>query len=281
MKKVINEELRKGYLNENYHYFHLSDKAGQELDFHFHEFDKLVLLIAGKVEYTVEGKTYELKPWDVVYVKHHMLHKAVIDKSVEYERVIIYLDRNYFGRLMPDAELFSCFELSDRNALYCASLNKDQQEQIKISLNIFEENNKKNLHDAELMKDTAIMQILTAANRAYLSGSLQKSAEAPVYSEKIASTLTFIGEHLAEDLSVENIADRVYLSKAHFMRIFKAETGQTLHSYIRQKRLLKAASLIRHGMSASDAAIESGFSDYSSFHRAFKESFGVSPKEMK
>ena len=30
---------REGYLNENYHYFHLKDSAGQERDFHFHEFD--------------------------------------------------------------------------------------------------------------------------------------------------------------------------------------------------------------------------------------------------
>ncbi len=281
MKQTINEELRKGYLNENYHYFHLRDTAGQELDFHFHEFDKLVLLISGKVEYTVEGKTYEMKPWDVVYVKHHMIHKAVIDRSINYERVIIYLDRNYFGRLMPDAGLFSCFELSDKNSMHCVSLNKAQQDQIKAFMEIFEDNNKKKLHDGELMKDTAIMQILTAANRAYLSNSQQKAAEAPVYSEKITSTLTYIGEHLSDDLSVEGIADRVYLSKAHFMRMFKTETGQTVHSYIRQKRLLKAASMIRHGESASDAALKSGFSDYSSFHRAFKESFGVSPKDMK
>ena len=38
---------REGYLKENYHYFHLRDTAGQERDFHFHDFDKIVLLLAG------------------------------------------------------------------------------------------------------------------------------------------------------------------------------------------------------------------------------------------
>ena len=42
-----NPYSREGYLLENYRYFHLRDTAGQERDFHFHEFDKLVLLLSG------------------------------------------------------------------------------------------------------------------------------------------------------------------------------------------------------------------------------------------
>ena len=56
---------REGYLEENYHYFHLRDTAGQERDFHFHEFDKIVLLLSGRVEYAVEGSSYDLRPWDI------------------------------------------------------------------------------------------------------------------------------------------------------------------------------------------------------------------------
>ena len=49
-----------GYLNENFRLFHLKDSSGQEKDFHFHEFDKIVILISGKVDYTVEGTAYKL-----------------------------------------------------------------------------------------------------------------------------------------------------------------------------------------------------------------------------
>ena len=88
---------REGYLNEDYHYFHLRDTAGQERDFHFHDFDKVVLLLAGRVDYTVEDKTYPLRPWDVLLVKHHTIHKAVIDRSEPYDRVIVYLDFSSAG----------------------------------------------------------------------------------------------------------------------------------------------------------------------------------------
>ena len=65
METAIN---RAGYLRESYHYFHLKDTAGQELDFHFHEFDKLIILISVKVDYRVESSSYELRPWDVLLV---------------------------------------------------------------------------------------------------------------------------------------------------------------------------------------------------------------------
>ena len=114
----MNEERsisRAGYLRENYHYFHLRDTAGQELDFHFHEFDKVVLLLAGRVDYLVEGRSYALKPWDVLLVRHHTIHKAVIDRTQPYERIIIYLDGKYFGRSLPEARLMGSFDQADRS----------------------------------------------------------------------------------------------------------------------------------------------------------------------
>ena len=82
---------REGYLEENYHYFHLRDTAGQERDYHYHEFDKIVLLLSGRVDYAVESVSYALRPWDILLVKHHVIHKALIDKSVPYERIILFL----------------------------------------------------------------------------------------------------------------------------------------------------------------------------------------------
>ena len=107
---------REGYLLEHYHYFHLRDTAGQERDYHYHEFDKIVLLLAGRVDYAVESVTYALRPWDILLVKHHVIHKALIDKSVPYERIILYLDGGYFERLLPDAGLMNSFEQADRSS---------------------------------------------------------------------------------------------------------------------------------------------------------------------
>ena len=65
------------------------------------------------------------------------------------------------------------------------------------------------------------------------------------------------------------------------MRLFKAQTGSTVHAYVRQRRLLYAAQLIRQGENVNKAAADSGFEEYSTFFRAFRESFGVSPGQLK
>ena len=113
---------RAGYLRESYHYFHLRDSAGQELDYHFHEFDKLVILISGRVDYLVEDRSYPLEPWTVLLVRHHTIHKAVIDRTEPYERIILYLDRRYFERVMPGAGLLECFDEADRRGRHLLHL---------------------------------------------------------------------------------------------------------------------------------------------------------------
>jgi len=268
---------REGYLKENYRYFHLRDTAGQERDFHFHEFDKIVLLLEGRVEYLVEDRAYELKPWSVLLVKHHSIHKALIDKSTPYERVIIYLDRKFFERALPGAALTDCFDRADENSAHLLYTSEEEREELRRHLESYEIAADDRRYGAQTMRDTIIMQLLVSVGRLNAAAPGEERSFDP----KIEQTLSYINENLSEELSVESLAERVYLSRYHFMRLFKAQTGSTVHSYVRQKRLLQAARLIREGSPANKAAADSGFADYSAFHRAFRECFGISPGQLK
>lgn len=269
---------RAGYLKESYHYFHLKDTAGQELDFHFHEFDKIVLLLSGRVDYTVEGYSYALKPWDVLLVKHHTIHRALIDKSVPYERIIIYLDGKHFERSMAGTRLTESFDLADtrRGHLLCPS--PEQRRDIEAVLLAYEKAAGDQSYGAAAMRETYIIQLLIHISR--MAAAAEEPRESQ-YDPKIRQVLSYINENLGGELSVETLAEQVYLSKYHFMRLFKAQTGSSVHAYVRQKRLLNAARLIREGAALGKAAADSGFGDYSSFHRAFRESFGISPGSLK
>lgn len=268
---------RAGYLRESFHYFHLKDTAGQELDFHFHEFDKLVILLSGSVNYLVEEQSYDLPPWSVLLVRHHAIHKAVIDRSIPYERIILYLDRQYFERAFPGAGLIDCFDQADRHRRYLLTATGTQLQELKAAVAAYEEAAPDTRRGAQTMRETLITQLLIHINR------LREAAPEHVESRgdpKVREALSYINEHFRESLTVEALAERLYLSPYHFMRLFKAQTGSTVHAYVRQKRLMHAARLIREGTPAAKAAAESGFGDYSAFHRAFKESFGVSPGKM-
>ena len=272
--------LREGYLNENYHYFHLQDSAGQEKSFHFHEFDKIVLLLSGRVEYIVEDITYPLSPWSVLLVRHHAIHKALIDVSVPYERIIIYLDRSYFGRVLPEVSLMACFEASDQPGKCLLFPDESQQKELSSIITSYETARGDLRFGSDAMRDTLMMQFLILVNRISVSGDVNTIPERR-YDEKIRQTLSYINENLAKDLSVDVLAAQVFLSRYHFMRLFKQQTGTTVHSYIRQKRLLYAARLIREGVPAGQAASQCGFNDYSVFNRAFRECFGIRPADLK
>lgn len=271
---------REGYLNENFRMFHLRDSAGQERDFHFHEFDKIVILISGSVNYMVEGTDYSLKPWDILLVRHHMIHKAVIDVSEPYERIIIYLDSAYVDRFAPEGGLMDCFAAAEQRRFCLMRPEESEIAELRGTLERLECTINDTAFGADLMRGTMLTQLMVQLNRIMQRDTSCESSSVE-YNEKIAAALSYINENLTKQLSVDELAAMSYLSRYHFMRLFKSQTGCTVHNYIRQKRLVLAARLIREGMSASNAAVECGFSDYSAFHRAFTQTFGVSPGKIK
>ena len=104
---------KRGYLKEDFRLFHLKDSLAQRLEYHYHEFDKLILLLGGRVTYVVEGVTYFLQPWDVLLVQHNLIHKPIIDPAVPYERVVVWLGRDWVrARSDPGEPLDGCFDLA-------------------------------------------------------------------------------------------------------------------------------------------------------------------------
>lgn len=108
-----------------------------------------------------------------------------------------------------------------------------------------------------------------AARKRYISASAGDS--------KVIAILQYLNLHLTEPLSIDELAERFYISKFHMMRRFKEETGYTIHHYTAEKRLLLARQLLRSGQPAMEVCSRSGYQDYSTFSRAYRRRFGVSP----
>ena len=91
--------------------------------------------------------------------------------------------------------------------------------------------------------------------------------------------IDYVNHHLTDNLSVDTLANRFFLSPSQFSRIFKQATGSSVWSYITIKRLMLARSQIQNGVQPTDAARNSGFHDYSCFYRAYMNRFGRMPKQ--
>ena len=93
--------------------------------------------------------------------------------------------------------------------------------------------------------------------------------------------LDYIDLHLEEDLSLERLSERFYVSKYHLAHNFKDHLGFSLHQYIIKKRLFACRDAILMNEKISEVCLRYGFSDYTVFFKAFRKEFGVSPKEYK
>lgn len=270
---------RRGYLHEDFRLFHLRDMGIEEMEYHYHEFDKIVIFLSGRASYIIEGRSYFLEPWDVLLVSHHLIHKPVTDPDHPYERVVIYLDPGFTQASGTRGEdLASCFRLARERQFALMRPEAGERETLEELLERLERALEDKGFGGDLLARTCFLQLLVHLNRDMIRDRTPQDRSVSQYDPKIAQALSYINEHLGEELTVDALARQVYTSKYHFMRRFKELTGCPVHRYITQKRLLAAAGLLRAGVSAQSACGRCGFQDYSAFHRAFRRQFGASPR---
>ena len=98
-----------------------------------------------------------------------------------------------------------------------------------------------------------------------------------IVTKKVLAILDYVGEHLCENLSIDLIARHFYISKYYMMRLFKQEPVIHWDNISPQKRLLLAKELLSSGVPGTQVCYDCGFKDYSTFSRAYKQLFGVTP----
>ena len=89
----------------------------------------------------------------------------------------------------------------------------------------------------------------------------------------------YIRANLGNDLSLSVLENQFYVSKHHLCREFKKLTGQTIHSYIVKSRLDLCKKHIEMGKPIKEVYKIGGFGSYNHFFRAFKQEYGMTPKE--
>lgn len=271
---------RRGYLNQDFRFFHLKDRREEQYEYHYHEFHKVVLLLSGKVTYMVEGKTYFLKPWDILLVNHHDIHRPVIDASEPYERIVLWISPEYLKKFGEDGDdLAACFSLAGERRLNLIRLGAELQERMRTLMAGLEDAVNGSEYGSRQLAESLLVQVLVYLNRILLGQPLQQGDDMLKYDPRIEGLLKYINENLRDELTIEQLAEKCFVNRFYLMHRFKEETGYTIYNYIMQKRLLMARGLMDQGMGAARAAEECGFREYSAFLRAFKKSFGVTPTE--
>lgn len=271
---------KRGYLKEDFIFFHLKDQKHMEFEFHYHDFNKIIIFLSGKVSYLIEGKMYELKPWDILFVSSNEVHKPLINSSQVYERIVIWVNSKFLqNHNINQCNLLNCFEVISKRKCNLLRLDTELLRVIKYNMSRLEDAYRSNEFGSHVLRNALFLELIVYLNRLALRNENSQKSSDIKYDESIDVILNYINNSLAEDLSLEKLSEKFYMSKYYLMHKFKRQTGYTIHNYIMQKRLIMANALIKQGRQITEACVQSGFNDYSNFLRAFKKSFGISPKQ--
>ena len=264
-----------GYLDQEFRLFHIKDQTKRTFAYHYHDFHKVIIFLSGKAAYHIEGKSYYLKPWDILLVNRHAIHKPEIDFSVPYERFVLWIRDD-----LAQTDLLRCFQKAIDRSFNLIRLDSGTQEKLKQLLYELEAALKDEKFGSDLLGTALFTQFMVYVNRIFLEKQYIYDTRSYSSDSQIEELLRYINHNLTEDLSIETLARKYYLSKYHMMRKFKEETGYTIHNYIVSKRLLLARTQIAEGTPVLKAAQLSGFSDYTTFSRAYKKQFGSAPSQL-
>ncbi len=276
-ERVQRFEVRQTMRNQNFEIFHYNQMTPEEVTVHHHDFYEVFFFLGGKVTYRAEGQIYHLKPGDILLINPMVLHQPIIaSDSPDYERIILWVDRAYLEKIAGGENALSrCFEQERIRLLHLPS--SVQRVEMTELLGRLVRECYGNEHGSILYAEGLFMQIMVELNRLALHAGNRAEGEQEAPS-LVAGLLDYINEHYSENLSLEGLAKRFFVSKYHLSHEFSRAIGTGVYRYIMLKRLTAAKQLLSEGDTPGEVYIRCGFKDYTSFFRAFKAEYGISPR---
>ena len=230
------------------------------------------------VEYLVGADRYRLQKGDIIMVPPGISHRPLLPESMTepYVRDVLWVSPDFLNnlyQLFPDERIY---RLTTSYLLRTAGTKWEFLQDL-FHTGVEEAERRSIGWDALVAGNT--VQLLVHLGRAMLDRSAKPlRAEEP---ELLDRVLAYIEEHLSDHITLADTAKRFYVSESTISHTFKEKMGTSFYRLITQRRLIAAKTLILGGTALEDVARQVGFGDYSGFYRAFKQEFGISPRQFR
>ena len=272
-------DTRQTMHNNSFEIFCYKDAYLKEVALHHHDFYEVYFFLSGNVQYNIESRSYLLTPGDVLLISPMELHQPMFGSDHrEYERIVLWIDKQFLEGFSLGGESFTvCFDTDNpKHSNLLRPEGVDRQFLTFLLEQLILETASKEPYQ-QVCALSYLAQVLILLNRL----TLQQRREEPVSTQDstVYSVLGYINEHYNENLTLDELANRFFVSKYHLSREFQRLVGTSVHRYIVQKRLVMAKQMLSAGRPSSEVYQNCGFGDYSNFYRAFKAEYQISPKE--
>lgn len=250
------------------------------INLHSHNFyEMLFCRSCDGVEYLVGADRYRLQSGDIVIVAPGVSHRPLLPEnmSVPYRRDLIWFSRELvelFPRMLPDSRL----NLPGRDVVFLRTGGTKWDFLGEMFRSGVKEAERGKPESSGVVLGNTIVILSQIARALDETSSVMLQAEKPELLDKI---MAYIEENLSRRIALEETARHFYVSASTVTQLFHQKMGTSFYRCVTQRRLIAAKQLIGTGINLETTAEKTGFSDYSSFYRAFKKEFGISPRQYR
>lgn len=279
LKTVFQE--RQHMIANNFELFYYEDRTLRTVNLHTHTYYEFYFFLEGNVRMQIGDSIYAVQYGDIVLIPPGVPHRAIMqNEDVPYRRFVFWINEKYCDYLSQFSPVYTyAMHFASEHLRYIFHTDQITFNTVQSKLLILLEEFHSNRFGRDAKLSVCVEDLLLHINRMVYDQNTpkQSSVERSLYQ----LLLEYIEEHIEEDLSLEKLAEEFFVSKYYIAHIFKDNTGLSIHQYITKKRLALCKEAIVSNMNISEAYQIFGFGDYSSFYRAFKKEYGISPKDFR
>ena len=267
---------------------------------HVHETIELHFILEGQRLMFVDRETYRLSPHSAIVVNHNFIHKTSTAPGFppDHHNFILQLDRACFDERLRMAGLRGFDDFGDRfNGV--ANFNDSEWQLILSVIAEFkamcaEDKNggsvsMEDAHAFLYLQAVELASIFAKARRRLLQAELQANQKAVPETvvktgvhQKVHEVALYLQTHIHESVSLEELAQRFFMSRSYLTRSFRNITGFSVVEYMTYIRIQKAQQLLRESeRSITEIADLCGFGNITYFEKVFKEATGQTPVQYR
>lgn len=247
-----------------------------EFELHFHDCYELFYFHRGEGSYYVESSKYELLPGAMYITNPRELHAPFISSETYYRSTFSFKSTLLSSFITKNYNPFYAFEHRKSGVSNMIMPHIVKEMELDKEFEIIRNAAKGQERNAELLIKAHAAIMLDKLNQ-----FVDTEATLPAGAERMYEIIQFVNDNLGEPLSLSAIAKRFYVSKAHLARLFKEHFHMSLTEYVINKRVMLAITMMGSSMTLLEIALKAGFSDYTSFYRAFTKIVGINPREYR
>lgn len=229
-------------------------------------------------EYLVGTERYRLQKGDIILIAPGISHRPLLpeDMPEPYKRDVIWLSTEFMEALRQSFPY-----IQERRPAYSTLLRTGGTGWETLGdlfhNGVWESENKRPGWEVAVIGNT--IQLVGLLYRAFVDHTT-----APLKAEKpelLDQVLAYVEDHLSEKITLEEVARHFFVSQSTISQTFRQKLGVSFYRCVTQRRLITAKALIEQGVPLETVSQQVGFTDYSSFYRAFRQEYGISPRQYR